>query len=100
MDNNTGVIRLKQKYNVLYVCAILNSKIMQFQIERLIGGGVPFIGTTGAKELLIPIVDNEIQKDIAIYIEKIYDDIRTLRIEAQQCIESARTQIEQIILGD
>lgn len=100
VDNNTGVIRLKQKYNVLYVCAILNSKIMRFQIERLIGGGVPFIGTTGAKELLIPIVDNKIQNNIALHIAKIYDNIGTLKIEAQQCIESARAQIEQIILGE
>lgn len=100
VDNNTGVIRVKNRYDGLYVCAILNSSIMKFQIERLIGGGVPFIGTTGAKELLIPIVDFQVQSKIAFHIQQVYDKIKNLKIEAQDCLDSARTKIEQIILGE
>lgn len=102
VDNNTGVIRVNQdKCNPRYVCEVLNSAIGKFQIDRQIGGGgVPFLGASGAKKLLIPLPPIEKQNEIAAHISQIRAQAKQLQAEAANLLASAKTDIERMILGE
>lgn len=107
VDNNTGVIRLKEKYNPIYVSAFYMSSIGKILIEQLSGGGgVPFLGSNSAKKLLIPIpiINNDIdlkkQNTIANYIQNLRDEAQALKNEAIQIFEDAKKEVEKMILGE
>lgn len=107
VDNNTGVIRLKEKYNPIYVSAFFMSSIGKILIEQLSGGGgVPFLGSNSANKLLVPIpvlnnnVDFDKQNMIADNIQKLRDEAQALKDEAIQIFEDAKKEVEKIILGD
>lgn len=102
VDNNTGVIRINTSLcNPIYVCDILNSVLVKFQIDRYLGGGgVPFLGASRVKEILIPIVPIEKQNEIAAHIQSIREQAAELQREAVQILEDAKVQIERMILGD
>ena len=107
VDNNTGVIRLKEKYNPIYVSAFFMSSIGKILIEQLSGGGgVPFLGSNSANKLLVPIpvlnnnVDFDKQNMIADNIQKLRDEAQALKDEAIQIFEDAKKEVEMIILGD
>lgn len=102
VDNNTGVIRVKQdKCNPRYVCEVLNSAIGKFQIDRHIGGGgVPFLGASGAKKLLIPLPPIEKQTEIAAHISQSRAQAKQLQLEASEVLATAKAEIERMILGD
>jgi type I restriction enzyme, S subunit len=107
VDNNTGVIRLKEKYNSIYVSAFFMSSIGKILIEQLSGGGgVPFLGSNSAKKLLIPIpiikndIDYEKQNKIANHIQKLRNEAQALKNEAIQIFEDAKKEVEKMILGD
>jgi type I restriction enzyme, S subunit len=106
VDNNTGVIRLKEKYNPIYVSAFFMSSIGKILIEQLSGGGgVPFLGSNSAKKLLIPIpiinnnIDFERQNKIAKHIQNLRDEAQALKDEAIQIFEDAKKEVEKMILG-
>lgn len=101
VDNNTGVIRINTSLcNPIYVCDILNSVLVKFQIDRYLGGGgVPFLGASRVKEILIPIVPIEKQNEIAAHIQSIRGQAVELQCEAVQILEDAKVQIERMILG-
>lgn len=90
VDNNTGVIRLKQNINAYYVCEFLCSTLGACQIENIIGGGgVPFLGTSGAKMLKIIVPPIDIQNNLA-------DNISNYRQEAQSYIERGKSLMDEI----
>lgn len=107
VDNNTGVIRLKEKYNPIYVSAFFMSSIGKILIEQLSGGGgIPFLGSNSAKKLLIPIpiinndIDFEKQNKIANHIQNLRDEAQALKDEAIQIFEGAKKEVEKMILEE
>lgn len=101
VDNNTGVIRLKESVNAQYVCEYLCSCLGKMQIERLIGGGgVPFLGSSGAKKLNIVIPPLQKQQEIVDYISSIRQQAKALQEEGKAILEQAKKEVEQMILGN
>lgn len=107
VDNNTGVIRLKENYNAIYISAFFMSFIGKILIEQLSGGGgVPFLGSNSAKKLLVPIpitndeIDFEKQNKIANHIQNLRDEAQALKDEAIQIFEDAKKEVEKMIIGD
>lgn len=100
VDNNTGVIRLKDTVNAQYVCEYLCSCLGKMQIERLIGGGgVPFLGSNGAKKLIIIVPPIEIQNEIAKTIANIRNEADALINEGDALLEDAKHVVEKMIIG-
>jgi restriction endonuclease S subunit len=107
VDNNTGVIRLKDKYNSVYISAFLMSSIGKVLIKQLSGGGgVPFLGSNSASKLYIPMpikgntIDFEKQNTIAKYIQKLRDESQSLKDESNKIYENSKKEVEEMILGD
>jgi type I restriction enzyme S subunit len=107
VDNNTGVIRLKDKYNSIYISAFLMSSIGKMLIKQLSGGGgVPFLGSNSASKLYIPIpikdniINFEKQDSIARHIKKLRDEAQVLKDEANKIYEDSKREVEKMILGD
>lgn len=100
VDNNTGVIRLKESVNAQYVCEYLCSCLGKMQIERLIGGGgVPFLGSSGAKKLTIVVPPLQKQQEIVDHISSIRQQAKALQEEGKAILEQAKKEVEQMILG-
>lgn len=100
VDNNTGVIRLKESVNAQYVCEYLCSCLGKMQIERLIGGGgVPFLGSSGAKKLNIIIPPLQKQQEIVDHISSIRQQAKALQEEGKAILEQAKKEVEHMILG-
>ena len=100
VDNNTGVIRLKEIVNAQYVCEYLCSCLGKMQIERLIGGGgVPFLGSSGAKKLNIIIPPLQKQQEIVDHISSIRQQAKALQEEGKAILEQAKKEVEHMILG-
>ena len=100
VDNNTGVIRLKESVNAQYVCEYLCSCLGKMQIERLIGGGgVPFLGSSGAKKLNIIIPPLQKQQEIVDHISSIRQQAKALQEEGKAILEQAKKEVEQMIIG-
>ncbi|SMN17454.1 Type I restriction-modification system, DNA-methyltransferase subunit M / Type I restriction-modification system, specificity subunit S [uncultured Candidatus Thioglobus sp.] len=99
VDNNTGVIRLFECANPIFISAFLMSFYGRKQIDRQLGGGgVPFIGTNGIKQLKIPLPPLEKQNQIAKRISKIRDQAKQLQTEAKNGLEQAKHEVEIMIL--
>lgn len=99
IDNNTGVIRLKKDVLPDYVASFLATKAGIWQIERLIGGGVPFIGSNNAGKLTIPLPPLEKQTEIADHISAVRTQAKQLQQQAESQLESAKQTVEKLILG-
>ena len=100
VDNNTGVIRLKESVNAQYVCEYLCSCLGKMQIERLIGGGgVPFLGSSGAKKLNIVVPPLPKQQEIVDHISAIRQQAKALQEEGKAILEQAKKEVEHMILG-
>jgi restriction endonuclease S subunit len=100
VDNNTGVIRVKNSVNAIYVCEYLCSVLGRIQINRLVGGGgVPFIGSNGAKKLTINLPPLEKQNEIAKNIQSIRTKAKQLQQEATEVLEEAKREVEGMIEG-
>jgi type I restriction enzyme M protein len=100
VDNNTGVIRLNDNILPDYVASFLSTKAGVWQIERLIGGGVPFIGSNNAGKLIIPLPPPEKQTEIANHISALRTQAKQLQQQAAAELEQAKQQVEKLILGE
>lgn len=100
IDNNAGVIRIKpQICNADYVCEALNSSIGKIQIQKLIGGGVPFMGSGNVQEIYVPLPPLEKQNEIAKHIQSIREQAKQLQNDAKEILKQAKQQVELMILG-
>jgi restriction endonuclease S subunit len=98
IDNNTGVIRLKNNINAGYVCEYCCSILGKIQINRHIGGGgVPFIGSNGIKKMSINFPPLEKQNEIAEYIQSVRTQAKQLQQEAIDTLEKAKREVERMI---
>ncbi len=102
VDNNTGVIRVNSSKAIPnYICELLNSKIGEIQINKLIGGGgVPFLGSQSVKKIFIPLPPDEKQTEISSHIIDLRNQAKQLEIDAAFIMENAKAEIENIILGE
>jgi restriction endonuclease S subunit len=100
--NNTGVIRINsKKINNCYVSEVLNSGFVRWQIEQLIGGGgVPFIGSNGAKLIKIPRPRIKQQNKITNHIANIRQQAKSLKQQAIDEFEKSKKEVEAMLLGE
>ncbi len=79
INQNIARVKISDKsINPYFVGIFFASKLGQLQIERLITGNAqPYLNSEQIKALVIPSLDEEQQKEIAVYFRKIQDQIRT-----------------------
>ena len=85
-------LTLKDK-NILpdYLTLVLNSKVVQMQAERDTNGAIiQHWRIDDIKRVIIPVVDIEIQQEIADKIKEAF----ALRREAERLLEQAKTEVE------
>ena len=101
-----ALLRFKKGINNLYIAYLLNSKIVTFQTDRLKRPvAQPNLNTEELKSILIPIPSNNskdgfIQDEMAEHITDIRFQAKRLQTEAKEVVESAKKEVENIILGD
>jgi restriction endonuclease S subunit len=102
VDNNTGVIRINDNLcNANYICELLNSKIGEIQILKLIGGGgVPFLGSNSVKEIYTPLPPIEKQIEIVNHIQEIRQQAKQLQEDAKIILDKAKQEVEKMIIGN
>jgi len=81
-------------YNPHVLALLLNSIVGKWQLERIGTGGVQTnISSTDIKNILIPILEDKTQKQIANLIQKSF----ALRKESQELLEKAKIAVENEI---
>ncbi len=88
------------KLNPFYLQAFFRSKIGQFQFFHKNNGGiVPEINQEALKSIKVAVPPLDIQNKIADEVKRRMAQAEKLRIEAAQIIETAKQEVEKIILG-
>jgi restriction endonuclease S subunit len=91
-------LRVKNKEKVLpeYLTLVLNSKVVQQQAERDVGGSVILHWRVNdIKNVIVPIVDYKIQRQIAELIKQCF----SLHAESEQLLNEAKNMVEREIEG-
>ena len=92
-SNHVNILRL-DGINPLYAAFVLNSKIGRLQTEKLCTGSAQAeLYPSDIEKFLIPILPQEIQKQIAELIQTSF----ALQQESKQLLESAKLMVEQEI---
>ncbi len=74
-SNHVNILRLKQGYNCLYVALVMNSQIGRMQVERLSAGSAQQeLYPKDIDKIVIPFIDESLQKEIERYIIEAYDE--------------------------
>lgn len=91
-----AIVRLQQLNNFLpdVLALLLNSQVVQLQAERDAGGSIiQHWKPSEINEILLPLIDENIQKIIADKISESF----TLRAESKRLLEEAKTAVERAI---
>ena len=93
--NSSGILRLKlkdtKKLNLSYMTLVLNSILIQQQINRDSGGAIiKHWRPEEVKNTLVPILDDPIQEKIASKLDESYK----LRKESKELLEKAKKMVE------
>ena len=92
-------LSLDEGVNPQYVEIVLKSKIGQYQINRLTSGGVqPTITKQDIFSIEMPLPPLDIQERIADEVVKRQSEAAKLRQEVDAIVESAKREVEQILL--
>ena len=92
-------LSLDEGVNPQYAEIVLNSKIGQYQINRLTSGGVqPTITKQDILSIEMPLPSLDLQNEIVQEIMRRRSEASTLRQEADAIVESAKREVEQILL--
>lgn len=84
-----------------YLVTILRSFIGQFQFFHKNNGGViPEINQAALKSIKVILPPFDIQQKIATEVQARVDKSEALKKQAQETLETAKAQVEKIILGD
>jgi type I restriction enzyme, S subunit len=94
-------IELKlNKINPSYLEALFNSSFGQKQFEKIsIGAIMGSLSQEALKKLIIPLPSMEKQNKIAANINNIYRQIEKLQNDAIEILETAKQEVEEMILG-
>jgi type I restriction enzyme S subunit len=92
---NQRIMRISSKnYNSNVLSMLINSIVGKYQLERIGTGGVQTnISSTDIKNIIIPIIDNEVQRRIAALVEKSF----ALHAESEQLLNEAKAVVESEI---
>jgi len=98
---SSGILRLKlkdnKKVNFSYMTLVLNSILIQQQINRDAGGAIiKHWRPEEVKNTLVPVLENEIQEQIAKKLDESYK----LRKESKELLEKAKKMVEDEIEKD
>lgn len=100
ISDNVLKIRAKGNINTDYLNSVLNSAIIFKQLKKNSKGAVQeVINTQTIKSLLIPLPPLAVQTEIADHIAALRARARQLSREANEIVEQAKWQVEQMILG-
>ena len=96
--HSSGILRLKlkdnKKLNLSYMTLVLNSILIQQQIERDSGGAIiKHWRHEEVKNTLVPILDDNIQEKIALTLDESFK----LRKESKELLEKAKKMVEDEI---
>lgn len=95
-----AILRFKEDILSEFVLYVLYSCIVQYQITRLKRPvAQPNINTQELKSVIIPLPPLAVQEQIVREINKRIERAKTLQQEAKEILESAKKQVESIILG-
>ncbi|MBQ7484224.1 MAG: restriction endonuclease subunit S [Bacteroidaceae bacterium] len=84
-----------------YLCVVLKSSIVLKQFaQRCSGGNYPAITQYDLGCVSIPLPSLDKQQEIADHISAIRAEAKRLEQEGEEILQSARLQVEQIILGE
>jgi len=97
MAQNITRIRLKSDINKYYFLCYINSKISKLMMERETNLAVQSnLTNTKLKELKIPILDKEKQKEIGAKVKKHINNL----LKVEELIEEAKQDVEDLIDGN
>ena len=84
-----------------FLAIFLRSSLVINQTKCLMSGNtLPRLQTEDIESLLIPIPDLNTQFEIASYVTETFDKANQLKSEAKEAIETAKAEVERMILGE
>ncbi len=84
-----------------YLAACLRSRLIVNQTSCLMTGNtLPRLQTSDVENLLIPLPDETVQKNIGEEVRDVQKQVNQIREEASQTVAQAKQQVERVILGD
>ena len=94
---NQRIMKITSKnYNPQVLSLLLNSIVGKYQLDRIGTGGVQTnISSTDIKNIVIPIIDLEIQRQISALITESF----SLRKESENLLDKAKEMVEREIEG-
>jgi type I restriction enzyme S subunit len=100
LNQRNGIIK-SDRLNTNYLMSLLNTTIYQSIILRnSVGGAQPNISENDITRIKVPVPPLEKQNEIAEYIQGIRSQAKALQLEAAQALETAKQQVEKMILGE
>jgi restriction endonuclease S subunit len=100
INQDVGLLRLKENYHPYYVSGFINSIAGKELIGQIGTGQInPFLGLGKLKKLMIPIFEEDYMNEISKKVErKVYDAFQKQE-EAENLLEQAKLRVEAMILG-
>ncbi len=100
-ENAVKIIVNVNSINNEYLSMVLNSSLLQKQMEReFIQTTIPKLSIDRIKKLLIPLPKIRVQEEIVQHITITKQEAKQLKTEAKFLLETAKKEVEKIILGD
>jgi restriction endonuclease S subunit len=93
-------VRSSERYNSVFLFSLLGTNIYKTLINREKTGQTSHVYSKNLKFLPIPDVPLSKQNQIADYIQKTRTKAKSLQEEAQNILEQAKNEVEQVILGN
>lgn len=93
------VIKNSEKYNNFYLWSLFRTNIYQMLLEKIATGAImSAINKNELEDLSIPLPPVEAQNKIAAEVKKRISEAERLKKEADEIVEKAKKEVEEIIL--
>lgn len=101
INQDVALLRLRDEYHPYYIAGFINSLAGKALTEQIGTGQInPFLGLGNLQKLMIPIFEQSYMDKIGKKVErKVHEACQTQK-EAEQLLEQAKHQVEQMILGE
>jgi type I restriction enzyme M protein len=91
-------LRMKPRINQLFIHAFLNSELGQLQLETIISGGAQGgITRDFTKDIYVPIINEQSQKDIADFWSNGIQESSKLKTSYEESITNTKHQVDNMI---